>query len=289
MKSMERTRVLEKLIKRIGVPVEQRVVDAGSIKTNCFVAGNSKPVLLLHGAGKGAIQWYPVIGSLSAHFLVIAPDIVGYGESDKPSASYDRPFFATWLRDFVNALGLKRFSLVGTSQGGAIALQFALDRPEQVDRLVLVNSAGLSEISQKVPASLKLRMMWQELFPSQTSSHWILKNYALFDGGEIDPAILELEDYGREVIRMRGGRRAFWQGRGRAVAAISQEQLMQIPHRTLLIWGKEDRTFPLSSAQEAAQVMPNAQLQIVSKARHSCFLEQPNEFNRVLLQFLMEE
>jgi len=285
---MHRAAILKGLISRIGVPTEQRSIHAGNIKTSYLAAGSGKPVLLLHGAGNGAIQWYTVIGSLSAHFQVVVPDVVGYGESDKPSAPYDRPFFSAWLRSFVDALGLGQISLVGTSQGGAIALQFTLDNPEKVDRLVLVNSAGLCKAAQEVPWNVKLRMMWQNLFPSLESSRWFLEQYALFDSAKIEQAMMELEEYGREVLRMPGGRRAFWKGRGRAVTPIPTEQLGRILHPTLLIWGAEDRTFPLSSARAAAEIILNAQLQVISKAAHTCFLERPAEFNATLVRFLME-
>ena len=273
--------VLKNLIGRIGVPTEQRSVDAGSIKTAYLTAGNGEPVILLHGAGYGAIQWFTVIGALSAHFQIIVPDIVGYGESDKPSAPYDRPFFSAWLQSFVEALNLEKISLVGTSQGGAVALQFVLDNPEKVDRLVLVNSAGLGKVAQEVSWNVKLCMMWQSLFPSPVSNRWFLEHYVLFDSGKIDQAMMDLEEYGREVLRMPGGRRVFWQGRGRAVAPIPMEQLGRILHPTLLIWGKEDQSFPLSSAQAAAEMIPNAQLQVISGAGHTCFLEKPAEFNWV--------
>lgn len=286
---MRRVTVLKALIDRTGVPTEQLSVDAGTIRTRYLTAGSGKPVLLLHGAGKGGIQWYTVIGPLSDHFQVIAPDVVGYGESDKPSAPYDRSFFSTWLQGFVDALNLEKVSLVGTSQGGAIALQFVLDNPERVDQLVLVNSAGLGKVTQDVPLTLKLRMMWQELFPSSATSQWFLEHHALFDARKIDEAMLDLEEYGREVLRMPGGRRAFWQGRGRGVEAIPVEQLEQILHPTLLIWGEEDQAFPLSLAEAAVEVIRNAQLRVVSRAGHICFLEQPAEFNHMLLEFLMEK
>src|SRR3989304_1302450 len=103
---------LRSLIGRIGVPTEQRRVGVAGIKTAYLTVGNGEPLVLVHGAGYGAIQWFTVIGALSAHFQVVAPDVVGYGESDKPSASYDRPFFSAWLQGFVEALGLEKLSLV---------------------------------------------------------------------------------------------------------------------------------------------------------------------------------
>jgi len=279
--------ILNSLITRIGVLSEKRTVYAGPVKTSYLASGSGNPVLLLHGAGKGGIQWYTVIGPLSREFSVIAPDIVGYGESDKPSASYDREFFVNWLCEFVDALNLDRIDLVGTSQGGAIALQFALENPERVSRLVLVNSAGLGEVAQNVPVAVKLRMMWHELFPSSASSEWFLRRHALFNAENVDQGMLELEEYGRAVLRMPGGRRAFWQGRGRAVEAMPVDQLKRIMNPTLLIWGEEDCTFPLSSAVVASELLSNARVEVISKAGHICFLERPTEFNQTLREFLI--
>ena len=76
------------------------------------------------------------------------PDIIGYGESDKPNALYDRPYFSKWLKDFLLELKISKAHIVGLSQGGAIALQFTIDNPDMVDKLILVDSAGLGA---KVP------------------------------------------------------------------------------------------------------------------------------------------
>jgi 4,5:9,10-diseco-3-hydroxy-5,9,17-trioxoandrosta-1(10),2-diene-4-oate hydrolase len=270
------------------VPTEQRRVDVAGIKTAYLTVGNGEPLVLVHGAGYGAIQWFTVMGALSAHFQVVAPDVVGYGESDKPSASYDRPFFSAWLQGFVEALGLEKLSLVGTSQGGAIALQYTVDHPERVRRLVLVNSAGLGKVAQEVRWNVKLGMMWQNLFPSPRLSHWFLEHHSLFDPGRIDQAMIELEEYGREVLRMPGGRRAFWLGRGKAMEPIPVEWLQGILRPTLLIWGEQDQSFPVSSARAAIEIIPDAHLRVISGAGHTCFIEKPGEFNEVLLQFLKE-
>jgi pimeloyl-ACP methyl ester carboxylesterase len=83
------------------------------------------------------------INTISKNFQVVAPDIVGYEESDKHDAPYNRPSFSKWLKDFLKELKISKTHIVGLSQGGAIALQFAIDNPEMVDKLVLVDAAGL--------------------------------------------------------------------------------------------------------------------------------------------------
>jgi 4,5:9,10-diseco-3-hydroxy-5,9,17-trioxoandrosta-1(10),2-diene-4-oate hydrolase len=211
----------QKLTDRVSVPLQQETLFAGTIKTTYLSAGIGVPVVLLHGAGEGAVGWYPVIGPLSAHFRVIAPDIVGYGESDKPSAPYDRPYFSAWLGEFLDALHLQKINLIGTSQGGAISIQFALDNPERIDKLVLVDSAALG--GKGIAIGALVGLLWQNTFPSRAASRW-LRRYCVYDKENIDEA---LADYKNEVCRKAGGKRAFWQGRGRTVAPVPLEQLAQ--------------------------------------------------------------
>ena len=288
---MERIALLQKVLRQIGVPIERLSVQGAHIKTNYLSAGVGKPVILLHGgdAGAGGIRWYPVIGPLSACFRVIVPDVVGYGESDKPFASYDRSFFSAWLKNYFDALGIRKVSVVGHSVGGAIASQFTMDHPEYVERLVLVNAAGLGKGTQRIPAGIKFRMIWQNLFPSRMASSWFLEKYGLFDARILNETMLDVEEYGCEVVRMGGGRRVFWLGRGRVTAPIPLERLSQITQPTLLVWGEEDTNFPPAIARLAMQAINNAQLSLIPRAGHNCFYDQPDIFNNILKRFLAED
>jgi 2-hydroxymuconate-semialdehyde hydrolase len=279
--TLKRSAALESLTKRIGVPVEKGNISTGAIKTAYIAAGNGQPLVLLHGAMAGGITWYRVISPLSHHWRVIAPDVVGYGESDKPSAPYDRPYFAAWLREFLDALALSKVSLVGSSQGGTIALEFAFENPERVDRLVLADSAGLGK---EISLGGVLGLMWGNTFPSKVVGWWF-NRYLVDDPRSIDAAWAE---YKLEVCRMPGGKRVFWQGRGKAVTPIPVDQLRQVIHPTLIIWGEEERFFPLSQAEAAQRVMPNAQLRVIPKAGHITFFDQPEAFYDLIIRFLKD-
>lgn len=274
--------IRQELIDQIGVQVDKSEVTSGPIKTAYLSVGDGQPVVLLHGAGAGAVTWRTVMGSLSAQFHVIAPDIVGYGESDKPSASYDRPYFSAWFGDFLDRLGLQKTSIVGSSQGGAIALQFAIENPERVEKLVLVDSGALGK---GMPLGAFLGLIWMNTLPSIVASRWI-DRYLVHNQDNIDESWAA---YSLQVARMPGGNRVFWQGKGQAVSPIPQEQLRQITQQTLIIWGEEDKFFPLSHAQIAKQMIPNSQLHIIPNAGHLPFLDQPAAFNEVLIRFLQEE
>ncbi len=107
------------------------------------VAGSGEPVLLIHGLGGSRRTWREVVGSLAAGHTVIAPDLPGHGESDAPAGDYSLGAHATALRDLLVGLGHSRATVVGHSLGGGIALQFAHQFPDRIDRLVLISSGGL--------------------------------------------------------------------------------------------------------------------------------------------------
>src|SRR5664279_4593115 len=115
----------------------------------------SLPVLLLvHGITSSSATWDPVIPALAEHAHVIAPDLLGHGESDKPRADYSLGAFASVLRDLLERLGHDQASVVGHSFGGGVAMQFAYQYPAQCDRMVLVSSGGLGrEVSTALRAA----------------------------------------------------------------------------------------------------------------------------------------
>jgi pimeloyl-ACP methyl ester carboxylesterase len=277
---MKRVDLREKIISNMGTQVEEKVVKAGKIKTNCLVAGNGEAILLLHGNNSaGAVTWYPVIKSLSAYSQVIAPDVVGYGESDKPITIYDRSFFSSWLKDFLDALDIETLSVVGNSQGGSIALQFVLDYPERVKKLVLADSASLGK---EIPFGAIFGFVWSHTFPSSISGKW-LNRYLVHDINKIDETWAKYLCTAQRTLK---GKLAFWLGFGRATAPIPMEQLGKISHKTLIVWGEEEKLFPLSHAENAKRIMPNAQLHIIRNAGHITFFDQPEIFNDVIKRFL---
>ena len=267
------------LINKIGGVVEQREVTIGTIKTTYLLCGSGEPVILLHGAGAGAVTWYPSINTLSQNFQVVAPDIVGYGESDKPDAPYNRPYFAKWLKDFLNELKITKAHIIGLSQGGAIALQFAIDNAKMVDKLVLVGSAGLGA---KVAFWPLIGTVWMNSFPS-TMANRFNSRYILHKPINRDP---NHSKYSIAVLKYNGGKNAFKQGRGAAVSKISEDLLKQIENETLIIWGEDDKLFPLEYGGAAAKIIPNAKLRLIPDAGHLPLMDQPVMFNKVLGDFL---
>jgi len=271
----------QSLLDRIGVPVTQHEVRNRFGVTACVTAGDGYPVVCLHGAGAGLVTWYPTIAAIAGQFLCVAPDIVGYGESDKPDARYDRPYFSAWLHDFLASMAIDRAHVIGLSQGGAIALQFVLDHPHRVDKLVLVDAGGLGAQPTFWPM---LGMIWMNTLPSAVANRFNAR-YLLFDPANRDP---NHGLYSIEVLKKAGGRNAFTQGRGAAVSALPADALRSIEHETLVIWGENDRLFPVHAAEDAVRLMPNATLHRIGNAGHLPLMDQPETFNRTVMAFLGE-
>lgn len=267
------------LINKIEGLVEQREVTIGTIKTTYLLCGNGEPVIFLHGAGAGAVTWYPTINAISKNFQVIAPDIIGYGESDKPDAPYNRRYFSNWFKDFLKALKISKAHIVGLSQGGAIALQFAIDNPEMVDKLVLVDAAGLGA---KVSFWPLIGMIWMNCFPSSTANRFN-SPYLLHKPTNRDPSHISNSI---DVLKSKGGKKAFKQGRGTVVSKIPEELLKQIENETLIIWGNDDKLFSVEYGEAAAKIIPNAKLHVIQDAGHLALMDQPEIFNKILNDFL---
>ncbi|OMH31673.1 alpha/beta fold hydrolase [Motiliproteus sp. MSK22-1] len=279
---MSKENYRQELIEKIEVPVQQGQIMAGLVKTTYLSAGEGPVVICLHGAGAGAVTWYPSISVIAQNFHVIAPDIVGYGESDKPDGAYDRPYFSAWLKEFMSALEISKAHIVGLSQGGAVALQFALDNPEMVDKLVLVDSGALGAQPSVLPF---IGMIWLNSFPSLLANRFYSR-YILHNPDNRDP---NHGYYSVEVIKREGGKKAFTQGRGAAVSAISEDSLGQIQSDTLIIWGEKDRLFSIEHGEAAARMIPNATFHPIQDAGHLPLMDQPEAFNKALLEFLKEK
>lgn len=287
-KIQERLALRQKLLGFFGVPVEDRMVnvdlDGEIVKTAYLQYGTAggPPLVLLHGANTNACLWFPVMGKLAEHFTVIAPDIVGYGESDKPRrAPYDLPYFARWLAGFTQALGYQKIIPVGTSKGGVIALQLALDYPPLVEKMALVGTGGLGKVH--MPTGLKWALLWWHLFPSKRTLARVRK----FNKRQVVTEQSEL--FGRYrmlILKSRGGKQVFFKSARKVTRVLPDDELKRIIQPTLLIWGDEDIVFPREVMQRGVDLMQNARLEVVHAAEHIVFYDQPAEFNHILLAFL---
>jgi pimeloyl-ACP methyl ester carboxylesterase len=148
-----------------------------------------------------------------------------------------------------------------------------------VDKLVLVDSAGLGA---KVSFWPLVGIVWMNSFPSSMANRFN-SPYILHKPENRDP---NHSLYSVAVIKSTGGKNAFKQGRGSAVSKIPEELLQQIKNETLIIWGKDDRLFPVEYGERAAKIIPNAKFHLIKDAGHLPLMDQPEIFNKILVDFL---
>lgn len=273
----------KKILSKHGHSIDQLTIEAGSIKTYYLHAGQGKPVIFLHGAGGGSLVWLPLISSIAKEFEVFVPDIPGYGESDKPEASYDKAFFSKWLLHFFEARGIKKASIVANSMGGAVAMQFALDCPRRVEKLVLAGSCGFG--LQGMSKRAFLSMMISNIFPTATTIKGLLRHLIFKEN--LMPGKEQI-NYFLKVIKSPGGKRAFSMGRGKAAAPFPDGVIKKIKQPVLLIWGNKDIIVPMINATKGEALLPNSKLKIIDETGHVPFVEKPGEFLRLALPFLRE-
>ena len=274
---------------------DSRVVHGHRIS---FVRAGSGPALvLLHGIGNNCQTWAPVIDRLAQTHTVIAPDLLGHGNSDKPRGDYSVAAFANGVRDLMSVLDLERATVVGHSLGGGIALQFAYQFPERCERLVLVSSGGLGpELSVGLRAAtlpgaeLVLSALTGLSGPLRTGFQTLdrLGSAAglrrVRDMAEVGETIFALKDVGARRAFLRT-LRGVVDSHGQAVSALDRLYLAHaVP--MLVIWGSRDPIVPAVHAETVREMVPGARVEVFDGAGHWAHLDDPDRFCDVLLEFL---
>lgn len=274
-------------------------LDIDDLRLHCLTAGidDGSPVVLLHGASldSAALSWGEVIGPLSAQHRIFAPDLPGYGLSSRPVLSYTIDFYTGVLKQVLDLLHLKKASLVGLSQGGAIALAFTLANPQRVEKLVLVDTYGI----QDKTAAHWLSYLYVHIPFLDELSYWLmgrsraLIRWSLLAGLIYNPAHLsdELVEQVYQAAREPGAGRAFisvqrseitWSG----LKSNFTGRLHEITIPTLLVHGGQDQAVPLAYARRAHELLPHSELFIMPECRHWPQRENPEEFVRAVGNFL---
>jgi pimeloyl-ACP methyl ester carboxylesterase len=270
---------------------EARDVDMDGSTVRCHVAGpeDAPPVVLIHGAGLDAagVSWKKTVPALAESYRVIAPDLPGYGGSDRvpPTVTPTVEFYVGVLDTLLRELDLVEATLVGISKGGGIALGCALDHPTRVRRLVLVDSYGLGDLvpgGRKTAAMLKLpkvlEISWWAMKKSRKMTKASLENVALPEN--IDEAFVD--DVYRELRRPNSGDAYFRFARGELHLSGPRtnyfDRLSEIPVETLFVHGKDDPLIPLELSKRAADEAPVADLFTLERCGHWVPRECPDAF-----------
>ena len=279
--------------------IEKRAVLIDGLEVCYRIGGDAsdrrRPVLLLiHGMAGSSATWREVMPALSRFCTVIAPDLLGHGDSAKPATEYSLEGYASGLRDLLSALRIERATIIGQSLGGGIAMQLAYQHPECCERLVLVGSGGLGEEVSWILRLLTLpgaERIMPLVFLGPVRDLGNLISLKLRDLGVHAPHAAE-EWRGYVSLTDPDKRHAFARilnsvvgPGGQTVSAHDRLHLAaHIP--TLIVWGHRDRIIPVAHAFAAKQALPGSHLEIFEHSGHFPHTEEPERFVEVLSNFL---
>jgi 2-hydroxymuconate-semialdehyde hydrolase len=271
--------------------IAQRI-RTGAFDTNCHDLGASMPgqppVLLVHGSGPGVsawANWRLVMPELAKSRRVLAPDMVGFGYTDRPAGiRYAMDVWVQQALDLLDALEVPQVDLIGNSFGGALSLALAIRAPQRVRRLVLMGSVGVP-----FPITPGLDAVWGYQ-PSLAAMKGLLDIFA-YSRALVTDELAEL----RWQASIRPGFQEsfaamFPAPRQRWVDAMTSAEahIRALPHETLVIHGREDRIIPLQNSLTLAQWIPNSQLHVFGHCGHWTQIEHAGRFARLVGDFLAE-
>jgi 2-hydroxy-6-oxonona-2,4-dienedioate hydrolase len=258
-----------------------RMVEVYAQKIHYYEAGDGPAVILLHGLGLDASFWVLQIPALARSHRVYAVDMLGFGRSDKPPLEYSIETFVEFLEGFMRQAGIPKATLVGLSLGGWIAADFAAQHPEMVERLVLVDAAGIRPPVRLTEAMLAL------LNPGSLAEERNLLEFVLYNKELATEEFVEM----LFTHRMRSGN-------SYTVARVIHrmltrdewvnEKLASVHAPALVVWGRQDMLLPLALGEEYARLLPGAKLVVIDDCGHLPPAEKPAEFAKAVVEFLAQ-
>lgn len=264
-------------------------IKTGNFNTNYHDEGSGEPIIFIHGSGPGVsayANWRLCIPELAKKFRVIAPDMVGFGYSDRPEGiTYSMDVWVQQIVDLMDALELKKVHLVGNSFGGALALALVIKYPEKFDRIVLMGAVGV-----QFDLTYGLDKAW-----GYTPSFENMKE------------LLDIFAYSRELVtddlaRMRyeasirpGFQESFSsmfpapRQNGVDLMESDENDIKKIDKDVLIIHGREDKVIPLQNSIRLNQLILKSQLHVFGQCGHWTQIEHKDRFNKLLVDFFSED
>jgi len=243
-----------------------------------FNSTEEETLVLLHGIGASAERWSKVIPFFHEHFRTIVPDIIGFGHSDKPTVEYNIPYFVRFLKDFLNRVGVKSASIAGSSFGGLVAAEFAINDINMINKLILVSPAGTMKTSTKTLEEYILA----SLYPTHDNV-WRAFNNMAFDPRTVtEETILEFIDR----MKLPNAKYAFMS----TMLAIRNttdlaSRLSKVKSPTIIIWGQNDEMIPVKYSEDYRNI-PNSNVKVIPRCGHTPFTEKPELFSKIAIDFL---
>lgn len=270
-----------------GLPVEERTLMAAGVSTAVLEGGQGSFIVILHGPGEFAARWLRVIPGLVGDHRVVIPDLPGHGSSAVENGRLDAAHVIEWLDALIDGTCAEPPVLIGHILGGSIGMRFALERPERLRQLVLVDSLGLAPF--RPAPRFALALLGFMVLPSERSYDRMMaqcehdsESLARAMGADWDA----VRDYSIERARdSRSGSALRTLMRSVGLPALGSDTLARLQVPTTLIWGRHDRALSLSIAQEASRRY-GWPLHVIEDTADDAPLERPDAFLATLERVL---
>ena len=260
--------------------VEEKFLHVDGHRIRYIESGNSKNTLvLIHGLGASSERWSNVIPLFSDHYRVIVPDLIGFGQSDKPTADYTVDFFVDFLEKFIAASEIKHPNIIGSSLGGQISAEYASLHSEEMKNLVLVSPSGI--MKQSTPALDGYIMA--AMYPNKISA----KNAFELMEGSGKHVNEEIISGFVERMRLPNAKLAFMSTiLGLKNSKSIKSKLESISTPTLLIWGTDDPVIPIIHADGFVSSIQNCVLYEMNGCGHTPYVQDPEAFVSKVMEFI---
>ena len=257
--------------------IQSKKIKVGALNIRYFTGGHGDPLLVVHGGSEGASAWKKTASELMKTYTIYVPDLPGFGHSQEMEGDYYIPELVAFVNQFADTLGLEKFYLMGHSLGGGIALNYSLQFPHRVKKLVLVDSMCLG----------KEIALWIRFFSLPPFRHTIgttalgVLSGVKWVADRLFAPLEFLHPLPRASVSL-----------GSKVTTIKEQtgvlahRLSEVMMPTLVIWGAKDRILPVSQAYAAAQLIPDCQLKVFKDSGHSVYRQRIAEFCLLLTIFL---
>jgi len=259
--------------------VEEKSVCIDGYNIRYLIDGKSKKnLILIHGLGASAERWEHVIPNFAKNYRVIVPDLIGFGQSDKPLVDYTTTYLGKFIKKFLDHIDAMKVSIIGSSLGGQIAIDFTSDNPTKVDKLVLVSPSGIMKHSTPALDAYIMAAM----YPNNDSAEYafqIMSGQKNIDENTVKGFV--------ERMKLPNAKMAFMSTLlGLKDAEIVSQKLSSINSPTLIVWGENDPVIPIKYASSFISGINDCRFVKMSGCGHTPYVEKPDKFYQSVSEFL---